>query len=187
MSAPRAGTGGIVGSFALALSIMIVPGAGAPATTAAQELSAKQAVEFLAATLTGECGHGTSFGTSAQWSVESRITGLRVEDAVLYLERSSIVRMELVHPSLRQTESGPRLRRVRLADLWADAELVPDGGRPGSESRGPGLTFECQNAGCVVVDGSAESALEISVCPERAVEVLRAMQILILQAGGRRR
>jgi hypothetical protein len=162
-------------------------GSSLPASGEATQPSTKQTVDFLSTTLTGECGRGTAFSESAEWAVQSKVTNVQVIKGTLTIERTSAVQMEQVHPSLRQADGTPRVLRVRLEELWADAEPVTEGARRANGYRGPGLLFECQRAGCVIVDGAAGSYLEIPVCPEKLTSVLNAMQTLILQAGGRRK
>jgi hypothetical protein len=44
--------------------------------------------------------------------------------------------------------------------------------------------FSCTSAACVTVDGAADAALRIRVCTDKASTLMKAMQLLIVQAGG---
>jgi hypothetical protein len=174
------------GLFTVALCVTVCSGGvqaqsgtAAPATIAVQELSPTQAAEFLAATLTSGCGEGTNHLTRLS-STLLKTSNVRVHDGTLSMERFSV---SLVEEGLRLQEGAHHVYSVSLRDLWADADVSPQPTLGGSD----GPVFECRKAGCVTIDGAAVSGLQITVCPEKRAEVLEAMQVLVLQAGGSRR
>ena len=46
------------------------------------------------------------------------------------------------------------------------------------------FSFTCVSAGCVTVDGAADTSLRVRVCTDKASSLMKTMQVLIVQAGG---
>jgi hypothetical protein len=146
---------------------------------------AAQAVDSLAAILTGECG----MVIDASWSpgtggvasepvspLDWKTVKPRVENSVLLFER-----VRVAQPPAG-SQAAARAYRVALRDLAAPEFRVSFAQRP--EDPFVVFTFACATAGCVTVDGAPEAALRVRVCTDKGAEVIKALQTLIIRSGG---
>jgi hypothetical protein len=101
----------------------------------------------------------------------------RVENAVLLFER-----VRVTAPAAGEPASRPRAYQVTLRGLSAPEFRVSFGPRP--EDPFLAFSFPCAAPGCVAVDGAPEEALRIRACTGKASELLKAVQMLVIQAGG---
>jgi hypothetical protein len=147
---------------------------------------AKQAADSLAAILTGECG----MVVDASWAAAAgaappepvspqdwKTVNPRVESGALLFDRVRVTKAPPGAPP-----DAPRAYRVTLRDLFAPEFRVSFAPRP--EDPFVVFSFACGAAGCVTVAGAPEAVLRVRVCTDKASDVMRAMQTLIIQAGG---
>jgi len=147
---------------------------------------AKLASDSLAAILTGECGMvvDASWAPGAAAAPPEPVSPLdwktaspRVEAGVLLFNRVRVTAATAGAPP-----AAPRAYRVALRDLIAPEFRVSFARKP--QDPFVVFPFSCGAAGCVTVDGAPEAALRIRACTGTASDLLKALQMLVIQAGG---
>jgi hypothetical protein len=147
---------------------------------------AKQALDSLVGIFSGDCAVVVDTPVAAAASLaspdpappsDSKAANVRVEDGALVFDAVGATKAPA-----SGTAARPRAYRIALRGLTAPEIRVNFGRNPTDPFTV--FSFPCGSAGCVAVDGSPSAALAVRVCADRTEDFLKAMQTLIVQAGG---
>lgn len=149
------------------------------------QAAAKQAADSLVASLDGECAMVVEAARPAGAAPAAppssppawRIAKVRVENRELLFERAGTGQ-----PSAVAAAAKPPGYRVVLRNMTAPELRVGFGAR--AEEPFAAFSLPCASAGCVTIDGAPEAGLGLQVCAGQATAFLKAIQMLIVQAGG---
>jgi len=147
---------------------------------------AKQALDSLVGIVSGDCAVvvDTPVAPAAAPAApdpappsDSKAANVRVEDGALVFDVVRATKAPAGGAAAR-----PRSYRVALRGLTAPEVRVNFGPRPGDPFTT--LSLHCGSVGCVTIDGVPSTALGFRVCADKTTAMLKALQMLIVQAGG---
>jgi hypothetical protein len=166
------------------LVLLLTPLSNSLAATFLQ-VPARRAGDVLTGLLSGECGQvvdaswaaGAGQGRAtpvapADW----KTSNARLQDGALLFERVRVAPAPAGTPAAK-----PRAYNIALRDLMAPEFRVSFAPKP--DEPFVVFSFMCSTAGCVSVDGAPENVLRIRVCTDKASELMKAVQLVVLQAG----
>jgi hypothetical protein len=147
--------------------------------------AAAQAMAFLTSTLFSACGTEATFYSGIQMltppTVEFPASGLTLWRTAKVTLRDWVLALERFTARSAGSPGGARRTyRAKLALLNPEADVPV--GAPANQPGG--VIFRCTSRNCVLVEGAGEPLLQIPICPEKRDELIAAMQILIVAAGG---
>jgi hypothetical protein len=166
--------------------VLVVTPLSAPLASSYLQAPAKRAGEVLTSILSGECGLivDASWASAPPQGAATAIlpsdwktTNARLESGSLLFERSRVA-----PAGAGASIEKPRVYSIKMRDLMAPEFRVSFAPRP--EDPFVVFSFMCGTAGCVTVDAAPENVLRVRVCTDRASELMKALQVLIVQAGG---
>jgi hypothetical protein len=166
------------------LVLVVTPLSSSLAATFLQ-VPARRAGDALTGILSGECGQavdaswGAATGEGAATPIapaDWKTTNPRLQNGALLFERVQVA------PAPAGTATAkPRVYSIVLRDLMAPEFRLSFAPKP--DEPFVVFSFVCSTAGCVSVGGAPENVLRIRVCTDRASELMKAVQLVVVQAG----
>jgi len=135
---------------------------------------AGQALESVTGLLGSDCA--AVVDSPAAGAVPSKTTRVRAVDGALLFD----VVPTAYGPAGPQK---PRAYRFGVGDVGVPSVQVSFG--PRSDDPFTAFAFTCGTLGCVTINGEQEGDVRIRVCADKVTEFLKAMQFVVIQAGGR--